>query len=80
MTNKELWRLFNLQLLKNICLEKKQAWSNVINQKFISWLTTHSNLKKIGLYMSLKSEVNTLSLIAYLLKNHYECCKEWNAI
>ena len=32
----------------------------------------HPNLKKIGIYVSLKSEVNTMSLIKYLLTNHYE--------
>ena len=72
MNNKELWRIFNLQRVKNISASCKAAWSQAINEKFIAWLNMHPNLKKIGIYVSLKSEVNTMSLIKYLLTNHYE--------
>lgn len=72
MTSKELWRIFNLQRLKNMNPTLKANWSQIINQKFITWLNTKPSLKRIGIYVSLKSEVNTNLLCEYLLAHDFE--------
>lgn len=72
MTSKNWWRIFNTQLLKNIAFEVKQSWSNAIVKQFLSWLSMHPNILKIAVYASLKTEVNTNELIAFLLNHHYE--------
>ena len=72
MKTKDLWRIFNQQLLKKIADSTKQEWSKAITKNFINWLTKNPQIKKIALYASLKNEVNTNSLIVYLLHNSYE--------
>lgn len=72
MTNKDLWRIFNQQRLKNLADATKQTWSRAITNNFINWLAKNPQFKKIGLYASLKNEVNTTSLISYLLSCKYE--------
>ena len=72
MTSKNWWRIFNTQLVKNTNDKTKQAWSDAITKRFINWLSNQHYIVRIGIYASLKNEVNTNQLIAFLLNQHYE--------
>ncbi len=73
MNQKEIIRNKILYIRDNLNKEEKEKYDSVILEKLIN-SETFKNSKTIFTYVSMKSEINTIDLIQYCLKNNKDVC------